>query len=313
MMTFMYVAGIVLLIGGAYLAMSYFSKGFARRANYRMRVLEHLVKVERIPRSWVVDRKPMFLNRMGGGTQQISGRRHDENRASRAVLNRLRGYVRLAKRTSAFTDDRMRRETIDALSRLERRVTNEPLQELVGPDPRVRRHVILFDCGDTLIDEGTEVRDERGVVVRASLIPGAKKTVRELIRKGFTVGLVADGIRESFERMLKHHGIWPLLSAVAISDDLGVPKPDERMFKHALDQLGIAAEEYDSVIMVGNHLSRDIKGANRLGIISVWLDWAPRREKVPADEEERPNFTIKEPTQLLSLIERLESGQAYSE
>jgi putative hydrolase of the HAD superfamily len=57
---------------------------------------------------------------------------------------------------------------------------------------------------------------------------------------------------------------------------------------------------------VGNHLERDIKGANQVGMISVWLDWAPRRSKVPADPSEVPQYMIKAPLDLLPLIEALE-------
>ena len=60
--------------------------------------------------------------------------------------------------------------------------------------------------------------------------------------------------------------------------------------------------------MVGNHLGRDIKGANALGLTSVWLDWAPRRAKAPADATEQPDFTIKTPLELLELIDRIEGG-----
>jgi putative hydrolase of the HAD superfamily len=60
-------------------------------------------------------------------------------------------------------------------------------------------------------------------------------------------------------------------------------------------------------MMVGNHLTRDIKGANQLGLISVWIDWSPRRSKIPADELEVPQYIIKTPGELLSLVERLET------
>ena len=52
--------------------------------------------------------------------------------------------------------------------------------------------------------------------------------------------------------------------------------------------------------------AQDIKGANALGIVSVWLDWAPRRSKIPADASEQPQYTIKLPLELLSLLEQLE-------
>lgn len=91
-----------------------------------------------------------------------------------------------------------------------------------------------------------------------------------------------------------------------MSGDVGVPKPDPRIFQHVLDKLAIRQEDYHRVVMVGNHLTRDIKGANQLGLISVWLNWAPRRLKVPADESEVPQYTIKTPLELLSVIESIE-------
>ena len=60
--------------------------------------------------------------------------------------------------------------------------------------------------------------------------------------------------------------------------------------------------------MVGNNLERDIAGANALGLISVWLDWAPRRSKTPADALEVPDYTIKSPLELLGVLDRLENG-----
>ena len=59
--------------------------------------------------------------------------------------------------------------------------------------------------------------------------------------------------------------------------------------------------------MVGNNLERDIKGANALGIISVWLNWSPRRSKIPADDSEVPQYTILQPLELLDVIDRIEA------
>jgi hypothetical protein len=43
---------------------------------------------------------------------------------------------------------------------------------------------ICFDFGDTLADEGTEVKDDTLTTLRAELIPGAGELVRELKRRG---------------------------------------------------------------------------------------------------------------------------------
>jgi len=165
---------------------------------------------------------------------------------------------------------------------------------------------VCIDFGDTLADEATEVKDESETTLRAELIPGAGDVVRELKRRGYRLALVADGRPGTYRNVLAQHGIYGLFDAFAISEEVGVEKPDRRIFVHALDQLGIAQGEYQHTIMVGNYLERDIKGANAMGMISVWLDWAPRRPKVPKDESEIPRYTIKKPIELLELVENLE-------
>ena len=42
------------------------------------------------------------------------------------------------------------------------------------------------------------------------------------------------------------------------------------------------APTIELVVMVGNNLERDIAGANRLGLISVFLHWTERRRTVAA-------------------------------
>ena len=165
---------------------------------------------------------------------------------------------------------------------------------------------VCLDSGDTLVDEGTEIKDAQEVVQRAELIPGAAELVRTLKQRGYIIALVADGPAGSFHNIYHQHRLYDCFDVFAISSEVGVEKPDARMFECALNQLGIMPAQYGRTIMVGNNLERDIKGANALGIISVWLDWAPRRAKVPADASEVPQYTIKLPLELLALIDELD-------
>lgn len=171
---------------------------------------------------------------------------------------------------------------------------------------------VCLDCGDTLVDEATEIRDEHGVVVQAKLIPGAADTVRALKGRGYPLALVVDGPVSTFRNILTAYELFHLFDALAISGEVGVDKPASRMFTHALDQLNLSAKDYGRVVMIGNNLARDIKGANTLGLISVWLDWAPRRSKVPADDTEVPQYTIKIPAELLQIIDSLEDERRNS-
>jgi putative hydrolase of the HAD superfamily len=166
--------------------------------------------------------------------------------------------------------------------------------------------VICLDCGDTLIDEATEVKDGSDVSLQADLIPGADLLIMALKGRGYKLALVADGPEATFINNLGPYGLYDLFDVYAISEVIGVVKPDSEIFTNALDQLNISKDDYGRVVMVGNNLTRDIKGANNLGLISVWLDWAPRRSKIPTDPSEVPRYTIKRPLELLEVIDQLE-------
>ena len=166
---------------------------------------------------------------------------------------------------------------------------------------------LCLDCGDTLVDEGTEVK-EGEVSLRAQLIPTAEKLLHTLKARGYPLALVADGPTATFQNNLGPYGLFELFDAYAISGEVGVQKPDARMFTVAMDALGIAREDYDKVIMVGNNLARDIRGANQLGMISVWLDWSPRYPRTPASAIEIPRYTIARPIDLLNVIDDVVRG-----
>lgn len=163
---------------------------------------------------------------------------------------------------------------------------------------------IFLDCGDTLIDEATERKNAEDVSLGAELIPGTAELMHALKQRGYPLALVADGYKDSFVNNLQ--SLYALFDVYAISVEVGVEKPHPDMFYHALRQLGIEAADYGRVVMVGNNLERDIKGANALGIISVWLNWSPRRSKIPADSSEVPQYTILQPLELLAVLDAIE-------
>ncbi|MFC3746039.1 HAD family hydrolase [Paenibacillus sp. GCM10012306] len=168
-----------------------------------------------------------------------------------------------------------------------------------------KKLIIFFDSGDTIVDESTEIRDEEGIVLGADLIPGAETTIQTLHERGYTLALVADGDAQSFKNVFKQHGLHDYFSAMIISENIKAVKPSPRMFKAAIGALDLSEQDFSRTVMIGNNLSRDMKGANALGITSIFQSWTPRYPHEPADESERPTHTVSEPLQLLELIERL--------
>ena len=170
---------------------------------------------------------------------------------------------------------------------------------------------VCFDFGDTLVDEASEVKDESLTTLRAELIPGADRLLKALANRGYRLGLVADGRPGTYRNVLSHYGLYDLFDIRAISEELGMLKPDPRMFEWTLQQLEISQENYSRTVMVGNRLDRDVRGANIVGMISVWVDWSPRYSKVPADSIEEPRYRVREPLEVLGLIDTLEREAGF--
>lgn len=64
-------------------------------------------------------------------------------------------------------------------------------------------------------------------------------------------------------------GLDRYISAVAFSCDIGARKPDPRAFEAVLKKLGSSKEK---TLMIGDSLSSDVQGAQRVGIQGMLLD-----------------------------------------
>ena len=151
------------------------------------------------------------------------------------------------------------------------------------------------------------MRDAQDVVIHAACIPGAKETYLRLHEAGYPIVMVADGLTQSFRNTMKENGLDHIFSAWIISEEVGEDKPSPTMFSAAMEAMNLTEQDKGRILMIGNNVSRDIRGANRFGLISVLLDWSKRR---PFDEElpeDHVNYRIHTPEELLSLAERLEN------
>lgn len=103
------------------------------------------------------------------------------------------------------------------------------------------------------------------------LFPDALATLAELRRRGFLLGVVTNRLwgGQPFREDLRTMGLLEHfdLRYIAISGELGIRKPDPRIFEYVLDALQVSPYE---TAMVGDSLSADILGAQSLGIYTVW-------------------------------------------
>ena len=100
---------------------------------------------------------------------------------------------------------------------------------------------------------------------------------------------------------------------IAISDELGVEKPDRQMFLHALESQDTPDSDWPNVAMVGNNLARYIWNAKSLGLVTIWLVWKPRYPIRCADAAETPEYQVSTAADLTRLLVALAGGHDLAE
>ncbi|CAN5851332.1 pyrimidine 5'-nucleotidase [soil metagenome] len=101
-----------------------------------------------------------------------------------------------------------------------------------------------------------------------ALLPGAKE-VLELVQH-LPLALVSNGPSDMQRAALRKMGLESFFTAIVISgdEDVAVRKPNPRIFELACERLNAPPEH---VLMVGDNLEADIRGALAAGLQAVWL------------------------------------------
>jgi putative hydrolase of the HAD superfamily len=100
-----------------------------------------------------------------------------------------------------------------------------------------------------------------------SLEPDVAPCLEALRAAGYRLGVIANqpsAVREALER----DGILPAFDVWVVSEDLGVDKPDPRIFAHAV---AVAGVEPEACAMVGDRLDYDLRPARAAGMRAVWV------------------------------------------
>jgi putative hydrolase of the HAD superfamily len=93
--------------------------------------------------------------------------------------------------------------------------------------------------------------------------------VLDAVKERFTIGVITNGASCLQRQKLLDTGLADRFHSVSVSGELGIGKPDVRIFEHALSQLGATAQE---AVMIGDNLTRDIAGAVAAGMKAVWIN-----------------------------------------
>ncbi|MCX8052765.1 MAG: HAD family hydrolase [Armatimonadetes bacterium] len=106
----------------------------------------------------------------------------------------------------------------------------------------------------------------------ARLDPEARDVLADL-SKNRKLALISNFDQASHvHEFLANEGLTAFFDVVVVSDDVGLKKPDPRIFRHALDRVGLSPEE---VIHIGD-MKDDVLGALSAGITPILIrrEWA---------------------------------------
>jgi putative hydrolase of the HAD superfamily len=118
------------------------------------------------------------------------------------------------------------------------------------------------------------------------LWPGVAELLADLRAAGCKLGLITNGFAETHHEKIEVLGLSESFDAIFIADEVGMVKPDPRLFAHACERLGVAPKH---AVMVGDRYHRDVIGAHAAGLRTIWLDI--HAERVP-DGGPLPDATV---------------------
>lgn len=90
------------------------------------------------------------------------------------------------------------------------------------------------------------------------MLPGAIDVLKEIKRRGYILGAITNGVSSLQNMKLDTAGIRDLFDVVVVSGDIGIYKPDRRIFDEAIKRAGVKNEES---LFVGDHPINDVEGA----------------------------------------------------
>ena len=133
------------------------------------------------------------------------------------------------------------------------------------------------------------------------LYPNVNHTLVELIKMSVKLAVVSDApSREAWMRIyylnLHHH-----FDVVLTFDDTNVRKPSPIPFEMALSQLNIDAEE---ALMVGDWPERDVVGAKKLGIRTIFARYGDAFGTVDSGAD----WDINDVYEIVGIVNELNSG-----
>ena len=106
------------------------------------------------------------------------------------------------------------------------------------------------------------------IPTKGNLMPGARELL-DYLRPKYRMYILSNGFTELQSHKMRTAGIDGYFDALILSEDIGVNKPDPRLFEYALERTGASIGES---IMIGDMVETDIAGAAGIGMPQIFYN-----------------------------------------
>ena len=121
------------------------------------------------------------------------------------------------------------------------------------------------------------------------LFPGVPEALGRLCAAGVPMALVTNGDKTQQRRKIETYDLARFFDVIVIEGEFGAGKPEEIVYRHALERLGIRPGE---AWMIGDHIEWDVAAPQRLGLRGIWVD--RQRVGLPEGAAVRPHRIVRE-------------------
>ena len=136
---------------------------------------------------------------------------------------------------------------------------------------------------------------KEGFAKTSALMPNAYEVVKYLYDKGYKIYVITNGIVELQKPRIMNSAIASYISNIIISEQVGVSKPNYKIFNILLEKENLTSNE---VIMVGDSLEKDVKGAQSANIKAIWYNPYNKNDNYDII----PNYQIKDLLEIKKLL-----------
>ena len=206
-------------------------------------------------------------------------------------------------------------EMIDRLF-LRNRVYSEEMLKDVSEGRITKEEYYRLRCQKAFKDCGIRISGEEALRVQKiyqehqkhlEMSPRIRKLLEELTANGVRMGIISNGLSIPQWKKAETLGITEIIprERIVISGDIGVTKPDVRIFEIAAERFGIRPEEG---WYVGDNYLNDVAASKEAGWHSIWLN---RRGHLLPENGTEPDHTVYDEEELVQYLKELAAGAAY--